>query len=63
MTKSRQETQRAVRSKSAGQWIMPLYGCFLLCVFVSVDIICNKTIIQCSNMCCVQFIKLHNINN
>ena len=62
MTKSRQETHRAVWSKSAGQW-MTSYGCFLLCAFVSVDIICNKIIIQHSGKCCVQFTKLHNINN
>jgi len=53
MTKCRQEPHRAVWSKSAGPWIMKLYGHFLLCAFVSVDIIYNKIIIQRSDKCCV----------
>jgi len=63
MTKSRQGTHRAIWSKSAGPWIMTLYGRFLLCAFVSMDIIYNKIIIQRSDKCCVHFTKLHNINN
>ena len=63
MTKSRQETHRAVWSRSDGHWIMTSYGRFPLCAFVSVDIIYNKITIQRSGKCCVQFTKLHNINN
>jgi len=38
---------------------MTLYGHFLLCAFVSVDVTYNKIIIQRS----VHYTNLHNINN